>query len=188
MIKQLLKYKPNNFIEEQEKAYMIELYDIFGKKLFTRLKFFHFTASAVVFNEEYTKVLFINHKIYDSWGWMGGHMDGMTDFKEVAQKEVFEESGIKNLKSIFNYPVSIEILPVWSHFKNGDYISAHQHLNLTYAFIADENEKLKINNVETNGVKWILIKELAKYVSEEEMLPIYRKIIERVSYEKTSNF
>lgn len=180
MIKQLLKYKPNDSIEQQEKTYMVELYDIFGNKLFTRLKFFHFTASAVVFNEEYTKVLFINHKIYDSWGWMGGHMDGLTDFLAVAKKEVFEESGIKKLKLVLNDPVSIEILPVWSHYKNGDYISAHQHLNVTYAFVADEKAELKMNKVETNGVKWILIKELDNYVTEEEMLPIYKKIIERV--------
>lgn len=180
MIKQLLKFKPNDYIEEQEKAYMVELFDIFGDKLFTRLKFFHFTASAVVFNKEKTKVLFINHKIYDSWGWMGGHMDGLTDFYEVAQKEVLEESGIKDLRPVFNHPVSIEVLPVWSHFKNGDYISAHQHLNITYAFTADEEDQLKINKEETNGVRWILIKDLDRYVSEEEMLPIYKKIIERV--------
>ena len=121
---------------------MLELFSQYGQKLFSRFKFFHFTASAFVFNESFTKILFVYHKIYDSWGWMGGHMDGLKDFHQVAKKEVFEESGLKVLKSIFNYPVSIEILPVWSHVKGKDYISAHQHLNVTYAFVANEKESL----------------------------------------------
>lgn len=180
MIKQLLDYKPKDKYEQIDKTYMLEVYETYKEKLFSRFKFFHFSSSAVVFNENYTKVLFIYHKLYDSWGWMGGHMDGLTDFYLVAKKEVNEESGIKNFKPIFNEPVSIEILPVWQHLKDGKPISSHIHLNLTYAFVASEEEELIVNEVETRGVKWILINELDKYVKEEQMLPIYERIIKRV--------
>src|SRR5690554_2974851 len=113
MIKQLLDYKAKDKYEQIDKTYMVEVYETYKEKLFSRFKFFNFSSLAVVFNENYTKVLFIYHKIYDSWGWMGGHMDGLTYFYLLAKKEVNEESGIKNFKPIFNEPVSIEILPVW---------------------------------------------------------------------------
>lgn len=180
MIKELLNYNPINKSEQEDKTYMLELFDIYKEKLFSRFKFFHFTASAVVFSEDLKQVLFIYHKIYDSWGWMGGHMDGEFSFLKVAIKEIKEESGIKDLKPIYDCPVSIEILPVWAHFKNNQYISSHQHLNLTYAFTASTKKVLVVNNKETLGVKWIKISKLEKYVTEKEMLPIYKKIIKRV--------
>lgn len=180
MIKQLLDYKPKDEYEIKDKTYMLELYEMYGEKLFSRFKFFHFTASAVVFNKTYTKVLFIYHKIYNSWSWMGGHMDGSYDFIEVSKKEVKEESGIKNLELIYDYPVSIEILPVWPHVKDKKYISSHQHLNITYAYVSDESEKLIVNSDETRGVKWVLIEELDKHVTEKGMLPVYERIIKRV--------
>lgn len=180
MIKQLKEYKPQDIFEVEDKKYMLELYDKYGEKLFERFKYFHFSSSAVVFNEDLTKVLFIYHKIYDSWSWMGGHMDSEYDFYEVAKKEVFEESGAENILPIFKTPVSIEILPVWYHIKDDKPISSHMHLNVTYAFSAKEDEQLEVNKEETKGVRWIKISDLEKYVTEKEMLPIYKKIIERV--------
>lgn len=187
MIKEIVNYHPQDIFEIEDKKYMVELYDTYKEKLFTRLKYFHFTASSFVFNETFTKVLFIYHKIYDSWGWMGGHMDGCYNFYDVAKKEVFEESGAKNLKDVFEGPVSIEVLPVWYHIKDRKPISSHMHLNVTYAFFANDNEPLRLNEEETNGVKWIPVEKITDYVTEPEMLPIYIKIIERVQNEKISN-
>lgn len=180
MIKEICNYKPKNKDEINDKTYMLELYEIHKEKLYSRFKFFHFTASAVVFNANYDKVLFVYHKIYDSWAWMGGHMDGMQDFLEVAKKEVKEESGLKDIKPVFKHPVSIEVLSVAEHYKNGEVVSPHQHLNVTYAFIGNEEDELRVNYDETKGVKWIKISELENYVDEERMLKIYNKIIERV--------
>lgn len=186
MIEVIKQYTPQNKFEEKDRQYMLELYEMFKEKLFKRYQFFHFTASGVVFNESFTKVLFIYHKIYDSWGWMGGHLDGSTDFLITAKKEIYEESGLKNITPILPEPISIEVLPVWAHLKNGEVVAAHQHLNVTFSFTAKEEDELKINHFETNGVKWILITELDQFVKEELMLPIYKKIIERVLYEKTN--
>lgn len=180
MIKEIIKYNPQDPFEVSDKLYMIELFEEYGEKLFSRFKFFHFSASGIIFNKDYTKVLFIYHKIYNSWSWLGGHMDGETDFLEVALREMKEESGLKNVKPIKITPVSIEILPVWFHFKNDEALSSHQHLNVSYAFVADETEQLIVNKEETKGAKWILIEDLEKYVSEEQMLPVYNKIINRV--------
>lgn len=180
MIHIIKNYIPQDCFEEKDKNYMLEAYNIFGDELFSRHPFFHFSASGVVFNETKTKVLFIYHKIYDSWGWMGGHMDGEYDFKNVAIKEIKEESGIENLILYKEDPISIEVLPVWMHIKNNEALSSHLHLNVSYAFIADEQSTLRVNTAETKGVKWIDIDILDDVVREDEMKPIYKKIIQRV--------
>ncbi|HKL61266.1 MAG TPA: NUDIX domain-containing protein, partial [Acholeplasma sp.] len=126
------------------------------------------------------RVLMIYHKLYNSWSWTGGHMDGDLNFLEVATKEAKEETGLINLKLYSETPVSIESLPVWFHIKHDKPISSHLHLNVSYVFIASDTEKLILNAVETEGLKWILIKDLKDYVSEPDMIPIYEKIIKRV--------
>ncbi|MCU5753365.1 NUDIX domain-containing protein [Lactococcus lactis] len=59
----------------------------------------HFTASAFVLNESHDKILGIYHKIYQSWGWVGGHADGNADLLAVAVKEVQEETGLQTFKN-----------------------------------------------------------------------------------------
>ena len=39
---------------------------------------FHFTSSAMVFDESFSHVLMAYHNIYQSWAWTGGHCDGET--------------------------------------------------------------------------------------------------------------
>ncbi len=187
MIDVIRNYKPQSDFEETDKQIMIELYETYQDALFKRFKLFHFSASGLVFNKDYTKVLMIYHKIYDAWTWMGGHMDGIKDFYQVSEKEIKEESGLKQIKPIFKDPVSIEILPVWQHYKNGEVIASHQHLNVTYAFSADEDAKLIKNNEETEGIKWVNIEDVEAVVTEALMKPIYKKIIERVLHEKAHN-
>ena len=45
--------------------------------------------------------------------------------------------------------------------------------------IADENQPLVIKPDENKAVDWFFIGELERHVKEKDMLPIYRKLIER---------
>ncbi len=188
IITELKKYQPLDKYEENDKKIMLMAYQIFEDELLNRLPFFHFTVSAVIFDESYQKVLFMFHNIYQSYSWMGGHMDGSRDLKKTILKEIFEETGLKNVSFISNDPVSIEILPVKRHLKNSEVISAHEHYNITYAIKTSINEQITNNFSESKELKWIDIKDLKDYVYEVEMLPIYKKIIERVKNEKINYF
>lgn len=179
LINELEKYLPKDDFEISDKKIMLDAYVVFKEELLNRLPFFHFTVSAIIFNDDLTKVLFMYHNIYDSYAWVGGHMDGSNNLKETLFKEVYEETGLKNPKFIKEEPISIEILPVFRHFKNGQVVSSHEHYNITYSLTASEEEKLVNNSSESKALKWIKITELEKYVKEEKMLPIYNKIIER---------
>ncbi|MDY0209805.1 MAG: NUDIX hydrolase [Acholeplasma sp.] len=172
-------YVPKDIFEIKDLAYIKDAILHYGDALYQRHPAMHFSASAMIFNESMTKTLMIYHKLYDSWGWTGGHLDGDKDFKIVALKEAIEETGIRQFKFLTEEPVSIEVLPVWFHIKRHEAISSHLHLNVSYLLVADENDPLLVNEIETNGCKWIDIKDITSFVSEPEMMPIYTKLIER---------
>lgn len=178
--RELELYKPFNSEEEKDKDLMLACLKY--KNVFTREnKLFHFTSSGYLLNEEMDSVLFCFHNIYQSYSWLGGHCDGDTDLLSVAIKEVKEESGLKNIKVFDKNIFSIEVLPVSGHYKRGEYVSSHLHLNVTYLLIGDMKEKLKIKEDENSSLKWIPLEEIKSYSKEEWMIShIYDKLNKKI--------
>lgn len=140
----------------------------------------HLTSSAFVLNPPRTKTLMVYHNIYNSWSWTGGHGDGMEDMLEVAVKELKEETGIENCKMISDRAAALDIITVKNHIRRGEFVSAHLHLNFAYIIEVSEEEELRIKEDENKDVGWIPLDRIEEYVSEEHMLPIYKKIIGRL--------
>ena len=173
-------FVPGDGREEAEKKIMLGLIELRGDALLSRESAFaHFTASSVIVNRERTKTLMAYHRIYDSWAWTGGHNDGEGDFLAVALREAQEETGIQGLTLLGNGAASLEILPVWAHVKRGAHVGSHLHLNLSYLFEADDTLPLRSAQEENSAVGWIKIDELAQYVTEPDMMPIYRRLLSR---------
>ena len=151
MEQKLLNYQPFNEQEEKDKELLLKVIE--QKDVLTRKNTIgHFTVSCWVLNQSHDKVLMCYHKIYNSWCWLGGHVDGQKDFKKVALKEFQEESGLKHVRFLKDDPFSIEVLTVNGHIKNGVYVSSHLHYNITYLMEADDQERLIIKEDENNGV------------------------------------
>ena len=179
MIKLLSDYIPLNEEENSDRDVMIAYFKAFDNVFLRDNHFGHMTCSPWIINKDFTKVLMIYHNIYNSWGWCGGHCDGDDDLKRVALKEGKEETGLLTLDLCSDEILSLEILPVPAHVKHDNFVSAHVHLNITYLCIADESEELFIKPDENSGVRWIGIDEIDKYVSEEEMKPVYHKLVKK---------
>ena len=179
-IEMLRNYVPYNEQEERDVELIISAEKIFGDILTRNNKFCHLTASAFIINKERTKVLCIFHNIYQSWCWVGGHADGDDDMLHVATKETREETSLNNFKAILNTPISVEILPVKGHVKRGEYVSAHTHFNVSYLLEADENETIKILEEENSNIGWLTFDDLIEKADEPHMIPIYKKIIEKI--------
>ena len=176
------QYIPYNEQEENDKKIMIDYMKQYDNLLTRENEIAHFTASAWTVNKDRTKVLMIFHKIYNSWAWTGGHADGDTNLLYTAIRELKEETGIKNVKVLKEDIFSLETICVNGHIKRGKYVSSHLHFNLTYLLEVDEKEILKIKEDENSGVKWIDIKDINQYCTEEWMKErIYQKLIEKVS-------
>ena len=179
-IEMLKNYKPYNEQEKKDLEIIFKAEEIFGNILTRNNEFCHLTSSAFIINKQRTKVLCIYHNIYKSWGWVGGHADGDDDMLYVAKKETNEETSLKNFKEIYEMPISVEILGVFSHMKKGKYVPAHQHFNITYLFEADENEDIHILEEENSNIGWLTFDELIEKSDEPHMIPIYKKIIEKI--------
>ena len=175
-------YAPKDAREESEKQEMLALIAKEGDRLLLRdCTYAHMTASSIIVNRDRTKTLMAFHKIYQSWAWTGGHADGDGDFETVARREAQEETGIADLRRIGNGAASIEILPVWAHQKRGAAVGSHLHLNVSYLFEADENRPLRIAEDENSAVGWIPVANLAEFVSEKDMMPVYQKLLHRAN-------
>ena len=175
-IDEIKGYEPKNEQEKNDRMLILNLYEKYGDKILSRdCMVAHMSASAIVINKMHNKVLFGYHNLYKHYGWLGGHADGMNDMKDVAIKELKEETGLQDFKLLEDRAISLEVLPVGAHFKNNKFVSSHLHLNLTYLFEADEDSKVRIKPDENSDLMWFKFDEANKYAKEEVMIPIYNK-------------
>ena len=177
---QIQLYVPFNEQEETDKDIMLRAMVTLSDVLTRNNEVLHFTASAFVFNPARTHVLMVYHNIYNSWGWTGGHADGDPNLFNVAKKELMEEAGLTEVNPIQEEIISLDILPVIGHMKNGKYVAAHLHFNATYVFEVSDEAKHISKPDENSAVGWIAIEEIDQKCSEEHMIPIYKKIIDKV--------
>lgn len=182
---QLECYTPYNEQEQQDREMLLHFLDL--PDVFTRRNTAaHFTASGWVVSPDRKKVLMVYHNLYDSWAWMGGHADGMTDLRAVAEKEIREECGLTHLKCLSEDLFSLEALTVDGHEKRGQYVSSHLHLNVTYLFEADPSDPIFIKPDENSAVAWFPAEQVMKKSSEKWFCDrIYSKLLEKVQKEFT---
>lgn len=178
--KALSDYKPCNEQELRDKAFIMNCIENMDN-VFTRDNACcHITVSAWVLNKSCSKVLMAYHNIYNSWAWLGGHVDGNKNLQAVALKEAVEESSVKNVSLLMDEIFSVEVLTVDGHIKNGEYISSHLHLNFTYALQADENETISVKKDENSDVAWLSFDEIFEKSNEEWFKNnIYNKLVDK---------
>ncbi|MGN7479281.1 NUDIX hydrolase [Solibacillus silvestris] len=177
---QIKLYVPYNEQEAKDKDIILRAMATLSDVLTRNNEVVHFTASAFALNPGRTHILMVYHNIYNSWSWTGGHADGNPNLFEVAKKELLEEAGLTEVKAIHEDIASVDILPVIGHMKNGKYVAAHLHFNVTYLFEVANDASLKAKLDENSAVGWIPISEIARKCTEQHMIPIYEKIIEKV--------
>jgi 8-oxo-dGTP pyrophosphatase MutT (NUDIX family) len=179
-IESIKNYEPTCAQEVNDKGIMIKYIKEFDDVLTRNNKVAHMTSSAFVVNKKRDKVLMVHHNIYNSWSWTGGHADGDEDLLYVAEKELNEETGIRNFSHLSDKIISLDILPVYGHMKNGKFVSPHLHFNAAFLFEADENEEIVVKADENSGVSWIPVLEINSYSDEKHMKSIYFKILSRL--------
>ena len=177
---EICRYLPADEQERSEQEAVLHLMETFPDNLLTRENVVaHFTGSAIILNPQRDKTLMVFHNLYQSWSWTGGHADGDPDLLAVAEREAREETGIAELTPVSRQILSLDILPVWGHWKKGRFVAGHLHLSAAYGFVAQENQPLKNLPEENSAVAWLPVEQLERYVTEPQMLPIYRKIMNR---------
>lgn len=168
-------YIPKNAQEAADKVLILNYLKRNNDALLRSNLAAHLTVSAFIFDETFTHVVFGYHKIYDSFGWLGGHADGNSNLPAVALKEAREETSLMSLKLYSEDIFIIDVIYVHNHIKNGDYVSDHLHLNITYLLVADKAEVPHHNPHEHKAVRWFTLKDSLAAVNESRMMPVYLK-------------
>lgn len=173
-------YVPDCEQEEKDRSQILHYFSVCNDLLTRKNTLFHFTASAWVMNPRRTKALMVHHNIYNAWSWVGGHADGCGDLFEVACRELAEETGLTSALALSEDPVSLEIIGVQSHWRKGEYVAPHIHLNVTYLFEAEENAPLRVKEDENSGVMWRDTVAIRKDDTEPHMQKLYCKIMDKL--------
>jgi len=177
---QIQNFKARTEQEKSDRAIILNEIDHAGDDILLRKnKLAHMTSSGFILNEAMTKTLMVHHNIYKTWAWTGGHADGDRDLLQIAIKEAKEETGVERIKVLTDEMLSLDILTVNAHYKRGEYVSTHLHLSAAYVLIADEIEELKIKLDENSDVRWLPVEDMERLCNEPEIVPVYRKLLER---------
>ena len=177
VVEEILNYMPFNEEEDRDKMVILDYLSKNEDAFYRENKVSHMTASVWIVNKEKTKVLMAYHNIYHSWSWLGGHADGNEDLLSVAMKEAKEESGVEHIRPLLDSIFSLEILSVDGHYKNGEYVPTHTHMNVTYLLEADENDPVFIKQDENSAVGWFTLDEAVAASSEPWMKEhVYSKL------------
>ncbi len=189
LLRELEDYVPFNEQEARDRALMVSCLRDAKRAgsaaldgLYGRADPAHLTASGWVVSPDRGQVLMAYHNIYQSWSWLGGHADGERDLAQVALREVREESGLTHARLVSPHILSVEVMCVDGHRKQGAYVSSHLHLNVTYLIEADPTEPLRPKTDENSGIAWMTPAEALAASTEPWLVErIYRKLVDKVA-------
>lgn len=176
----IMAYDPCDEQEARDRQVMLYAIDRLQDTLTRDNPIAHFTASSWIVNPRRDRVLMAWHNIYKSWAWTGGHADGDSDLLAVALREAREETGIARISPVLPSIYAIEVLPVSSHVKRGQFVAAHLHLNVTYLLEADDAQPLRPKPDENSAVDWLPLDAAAENKEEPFMAVIYRKLNDKL--------
>lgn len=174
---QITNYRPYDQHEKSDQTSFLYCMDIFPDILTRENPICHATSSCWILNRNHTGALMLFHNIEQKWMWPGGHVDGETDFAEVALREAKEETSLSSVNLVNDQIFSLEVLNVPAHIRKGKFVSAHLHLDCSYLLEADDTEPFKTKPDENSAIRWMDFAEIETAIDEGAMEKLYRKLI-----------
>ena len=117
-----------------------------------------FCASAYVINPSDKKILLVQHKSYNKWVQPGGHVIGDEVFEETAEREVYEETGLKIKLIGERFPRESDYIRPLGIQKN--YRDGITHVDVIYAAVPYDSTLITLDKKESYNAKWFSREEL----------------------------
>ncbi|MFA0815150.1 MAG: NUDIX hydrolase [Anaerofustis sp.] len=179
-IDEIRQFQPSDEREAQDQSILFAFIEQHRETVLLRQNSIaHITSSGLILNEDKNKVLLIHHNIRNVWAWTGGHADGEPDLLAVAIREAKEESGVTAIRALSERIASVDILPVYPHFRRGSYVNGHLHLSVAYLLVCDETASLSHNPAEASAAAWFPIDYFTDSHFDETDVYLYNKLIRR---------
>ncbi|MDO6800606.1 NUDIX hydrolase [Shimia thalassica] len=130
----------------------------------------HVTGSAFVLSADRNSVLLTHHAKLDRWLQLGGHCDGISDARFVAQKEAYEESGLSRISLVSPDVFDVDI----HHIPETPKECAHLHYDVRFLFQAEAGA-LAVSE-ESHALAWVPLDALEHYTDARSVLVVRDKI------------
>ena len=124
----------------------------------------HVTAGGLIINDD-GYVLLNHHKKTNMWFQFGGHSDGETNSLDVARREIYEESGLKDLELVSDGICDVDVQNISFSIKNNE--PAHIHYDVNFIF--KTNEKTFVVSDESEDIKWVTFDEARELISAHDI-------------------
>ncbi len=124
----------------------------------------HLTASALVIDDRWEKVLLHHHAKLERWLQFGGHCDGDGNLAHAAWRECQEESGIEDL---WIYPQVIDV-DIHGIPEIGSE-QAHDHLDIRFLVMTDHRNQPVVSE-ESKDVRWFAFEELKDLDTDDSVI------------------
>lgn len=126
----------------------------------------HVTGSGMLVSADGTRVLLNHHKFLNIWICFGGHADGEEDILSVALRETQEETGIDDIRLLFDGIFDVDIHAIPENSKKGE--PAHEHFDICYLLQAG-NDNFSIST-ESLDMKWCTYDEAVHICQDDERM------------------
>jgi 8-oxo-dGTP diphosphatase len=133
----------------------------------------HFTASAVVLNDN-DEVLLVHHNKIGLWLYPGGHVDPNEDPAAAAVREVVEETGVQAVvigQAAFTHPAVASHPAPWAIIEmdvTDSRDGQHRHIDFVYVCWAPTRDAIA-QLEEVSSATWVPIDDLAGLPTPAEL-------------------
>ena len=121
------------------------------------------------FGEKGAKAFLIQHVNGKHWGFPKGHPEEGESFKQTAERELFEETGLQIEHYLSNEP----LIETYFYLTQGKELIFKE---VTY-FLAKVSTSLELNREEVIQGEWFLLKNLLNTVTFPCQKKLYEKLI-----------
>lgn len=143
----------------------------------------HLTASALVINPDFDRVLLMLHAKLGKWLQLGGHVDGDEDLAASALREAREESGREDV-ALFRWekyllgeedfqPMAFDCDVHEIPARKAE--PAHFHFDLRYLCVLADSLEI-VRNEEAHDLRWLTLNEARELTNEPSMLRQFAKL------------
>lgn len=173
LLRRLARYRARPSLSSNERESLSRIEVFVGEKpdCFERSNALgHVTASAWVMDHPGARVALVHHKKLGLWLQPGGHTDGDPDVLRVAESEVREETGLKDLELLTPdlFDVDVHAIPA----RPGE--GAHFHYDVRFLFRVVGSQTLRASE-ESHDVRWVDRSSVSRYTQDPSVLRMLAK-------------
>lgn len=139
----------------------------------------HLTCSACVLSADGARAVLLHHAKLGRWLQPGGHVEaGDAAPLDAARREVFEESGLRELDALASpgggWLLDLDVHPIPARGSEPE----HLHYDLRYAFALRGGDAL-LRSEESSPLRWVEVSRLRELTDEESITRLVARAQER---------